>query len=122
MALNRYICWDKKRMPEYKYLVKGILETDYWLYNDLDEAFASAAALSEEYDSTFVILERVRTDCDEWKMKLTMRVWCGGYFDEGDGRIGVHYMFYTEAGNWMNKPDDYEPPQEYQEWCRSLFS
>lgn len=127
----QYICWNDKRMPEFKFLVKEALGTDYYLYNGADDAYLGAAELAVESGSTVVIIQRAIDGDGEWKSKIIADVYppdpdpifdFGASISERDRpEFTVHFSWWCEAGDWLNPPEDWVPCEEYCEWYERAF-
>lgn len=124
----QYCAWSKDQKPDYRFIVHDPNQMGYMLFNNEEEALETANAWACRTDGVIAMLERVMDSRGEWRTKMYARFYSSDGLDDGEGiwerdgseRIGVHYIWYTESGEWLNPPDDYELPPEAQEWAREM--
>ena len=127
----QYICWEPKRMPEFKYMIRPTLGRDYMLCNDIDEAYQMASEMCERNSETTCILQRAIDGNGEWKSKMIARFYppdpdpefnFGIHIEEIERpRMTVHFQWWCESGQWLNAPEGWEPCDEYKQWQKDVF-
>lgn len=101
----QYVLPDKTEEPEFSFIVRGGFEKDYYLFSDYEDAFYQADKLSYELGHPVFLYEALRC-FGEWKAERIM-TFCDGRAVEHDDDTPLHFKYYTDAGTWLNPPDDW---------------
>lgn len=112
----RYPMRSNKDRPMFNYMVKSIMEFDYWLFSDFNSAVECAKKLNREKHEMIIIYDyHFNTSTREYRAQKTFWVWHNGelVFDK-HGDIELHLEFYINAGEWMN------PNQEWIDIINSI--
>lgn len=101
---------DKNEKPVLPFLVRGATSADYMLFDDYEEAFKAAdklalSVVSSHADQVF-LYEAHKFHDGTWRAVLDMvfDADMGAY--EAYESFGLHFKYYTDAGEWVNPPSD----------------
>lgn len=108
----KYPMKKKTDHPLFNYLVRDLMNMDYYLFEEFDDALKQAERMSLTKSRHVLIYENYfNTTTREWHGCNTFDVIEGKVTYDKHADVDLHLEFYVNAGEWLN-PN--------QEWIQRL--
>lgn len=93
---------SKQERPAFEYMVMKTGEFDYYVYNSFNDALSKAVQLGAGAAGADVFELDFNTITREWRVCPTFHVSMGKVRYDKHARTGLHVLFHTQAGRWLN--------------------